>query len=249
MGYLKVWMVAFCIIVCSAELLGPDTKSTENKESDKQDDSDSEVNDNDQIDAEYFKDIKKVVNLQIQLQELKDYMSAVREAKKATLKAQKELSGMKDDSESEDTATDFLEELKGMKKIIEEIKPGWLENIIEMPKNKIEVIEENPQEILDTLPPLPEETEPALTPDEEEAKVMYDTAMTELSRRPPDLDDAILLIKEAAEKGYASARVKLAWSYLFGEGVEMDFDKAKTILKELAEVGNADAHAVLMFAK
>lgn len=40
------------------------------------------------------------------------------------------------------------------------------------------------------------------------------------------------------------AKNKLAWSYIYGEGVELDVEKAKKIFEELAEEGDADAHAV-----
>lgn len=73
-------------------------------------------------------------------------------------------------------------------------------------------------------------------------------AVAKLNRRSPDLRGAILQIKQAADIGYIPAKIKLAWSYLFGEGVELDLDKAKKIFEELAEDGNADAHAVRFFS-
>ena len=54
-------------------------------------------------------------------------------------------------------------------------------------------------------------------------------------------------MKLAADKGYSPAKIKLAWSYIYGEGVELNVDKAREIFEELAEDGNADAHAVSIF--
>lgn len=71
--------------------------------------------------------------------------------------------------------------------------------------------------------------------------------MAKLNRRSPDLRGAILQIKQAADVGYVPAKIKLAWSYLFGEGVELDLEKAKKIFEVLAEEGNAEAHAVSIF--
>lgn len=51
-------------------------------------------------------------------------------------------------------------------------------------------------------------------------------------------------MKQAADSGYVPAKIKLAWSYIYGEGVELDVSKAKNIFEELSEQGNADAHAV-----
>lgn len=76
------------------------------------------------------------------------------------------------------------------------------------------------------------------------AKELYDAAMAKLKRRSPDLRASILQIKQAADIGYIPAKIKLAWSYLYGEGVELDFDKAREIFETLAEEGNAEAHAV-----
>lgn len=76
------------------------------------------------------------------------------------------------------------------------------------------------------------------------AKELYEQAVAKLDRRSPDLRGAILQVKEAADKGYIPAKIKLAWSYIYGEGVELDVQKAKAIFEELAEQGNADAHAV-----
>lgn len=71
--------------------------------------------------------------------------------------------------------------------------------------------------------------------------------MAKLNRRSPDLRGSILQVKQAADAGYVPAKIKLAWSYLFGEGVELDLDKAKGIFEALAAEGNADAHAVSGF--
>lgn len=70
--------------------------------------------------------------------------------------------------------------------------------------------------------------------------------MAKLNRRSPDLRASILQVKQAADAGYVPAKIKLAWSYVFGEGVELDTDKAKNIFEELVVEGNADAHAVSM---
>lgn len=77
--------------------------------------------------------------------------------------------------------------------------------------------------------------------------MLYDVAMKKLDKRSPDLRGSILQIKQAADVGYVPAKIKLAWSYIFGEGVELDVEKAKRIFEELSEHGNAEAHAVSVF--
>lgn len=78
------------------------------------------------------------------------------------------------------------------------------------------------------------------------AKFIYDTAITKLQRRTPNVQETIGQIKQAADIGYIPAQIKMAWCYLFGEGVTLDMTKAKEMFEELAEKGNAEAHAVSM---
>lgn len=73
---------------------------------------------------------------------------------------------------------------------------------------------------------------------------MYEAAVAKLERRPADLQGAMMKVRLAAERGYNPAKIRLAWSYIFGEGVELDVEKAKKIFEALANEGNADAHAV-----
>lgn len=76
------------------------------------------------------------------------------------------------------------------------------------------------------------------------AKEIYDAAIEKIDKRTADIHHAIAQVKIAADKGYAPAKIKLAWSHVFGEGVELNVDKAREIFEEMAEDGNADAHAV-----
>ncbi|KAL0868910.1 hypothetical protein ABMA27_007242, partial [Loxostege sticticalis] len=140
--------------------------------------------------------------------------------------------------------------LKLLKKsLLRSTEPNWIHDAkgSDATTSDVEKLVENPQNILDSLPPLPEEEEEELTPELKEAKEMFDTAMAKLKRRSPDLRGAILQIQQAASKGYVPAKIKLAWSHIFGEGVELDVEKAKTIFEALAEEGNADAHAGMGF--
>lgn len=76
------------------------------------------------------------------------------------------------------------------------------------------------------------------------AKELFEAAMQKLQRRSADVRGVVLQVQRAAERGYAPARVQLAWSYIFGEGVDLDIEKGKEMFEELANEGNADAHAV-----
>lgn len=73
---------------------------------------------------------------------------------------------------------------------------------------------------------------------------MYESAIVKLNRRSPDIRDAVLEILQAAKVGYVPAKIKAAWCHLYGEGVVIDIEYAKSVFTELSEQGNPDAHAV-----
>ncbi|XP_014355865.2 protein sel-1 homolog 1 [Papilio machaon] len=102
-------------------------------------------------------------------------------------------------------------------------------------------------DIFSTIQDLSVEKEPELTPELKEAKELFDAAMQKLERRSADVRGAVQQVQRAAERGYAPAKVQLAWSYIFGEGLDLDIDKGKEIFEELANEGNADAHAGVGF--
>lgn len=94
MNWLNVYLFLFCVAICSCELMGPGKKYNDDKEKD--DDENANAIDTDaKVNAEYLKDIKKVVNEQ--MEELKDYMlqQAKKSDKEKILSVYKELSGQK----------------------------------------------------------------------------------------------------------------------------------------------------------
>ncbi|XP_026743235.1 protein sel-1 homolog 1 isoform X1 [Trichoplusia ni] len=234
----QLYILCLCVILSSAELLGPEArkKTEKDEEEEPAEGTDSKY---DRVSAEYFKELKDAMNREIV--NLQEYTEALRSSKDVP----------KEEEINKDSHLDQMEyTLKLLKKsFLRHSETAWINDPKsgESTENDAEKMEENPQDILDTLPPLPEEEEAELSPELKEAKELYDVAMAKLNRRSPDLRGAILQIKQAADTGYVPAKIKLAWSYLFGEGVELDLEKAKKIFEVLAEEGNADAHAGMGF--
>ncbi|CAH0756604.1 unnamed protein product [Diatraea saccharalis] len=231
------FVLCLCIGLSIAELLGPETQK-ESKKSEDEDESSVTVDTESKVDPEYFKALTDAVNKDIiTLQEFADAM--------------RDIKGQKDDENKENNLDRVEFTLKLLKnRLLSITEPNWinLNDKGDMTSNEIEQkTDDSPQNILDNLLPAPEEEEEVLTPELQEAKEMYDAAMAKLRRRSPDLRGAILTIQQAANKGYIPAKIKLAWSHIFGEGVELDIEKAKVIFETLAEDGIADAHAGMGF--
>ncbi|KAM3959331.1 HMG-coA reductase degradation 3 [Aphomia sociella] len=234
----ELCLLLLCVCLVTCELLGPETRK-DNQKSDDEDDIVETLDTNSQTDTDYIKHLTEAVNKEILT--LQEYAEVIKKSK----------SDAKDEDSNKENHLEQMEyTLKLLKKsLLRHTEPTWMHD----PKNvdstasELEKLGENPQDILDTLPPLPEEEEVELTPELKEAKEMYDTATAKLRRRSPDIRSAILQIKQAAERGYIPARIKLAWSYIFGEGLDMDLETGKAIFEELAEQGNGEAHAGMGF--
>lgn len=233
MNRYKLFVFVLCFSLTTTDPVGPESRR--DSEKNEEDDVSSEVEETKgKPDSEYIKELTDAMNKEIlTLQEYADAMKS---------------QSSKDETNKESHLEQMAYTLKLLQKSLKKhSEPTWLPNQkAELSVNE-KPLEENPQDILNSLPPLPEETEPELTPELKEAKELYDAAVAKLDRRTLDVDASILQIKQAAEVGYVPAKIKLAWSYLYGEGVEIDFEKAKSIFEELAAEGNADAHAGMGF--
>ncbi|XP_050551633.1 protein sel-1 homolog 1 isoform X1 [Spodoptera frugiperda] len=238
MTRLELYILCLCVVLSASELLGPEARKKSEKNDEDEEGSEGSDTKYNSVDADYFKELKDAMKKEeIVLQEYADALRNARDIPK--------------DEDHKETHLDQMEyTLKLLKKsLLRHTESAWIHDpkSTESLEGDIEKLEENPQDILDTLPPLPEEPEPELSPELKEAKELYDAAMVKLNRRSPDLRGAILQVKQAADMGYVPAKIKLAWSYLFGEGVELDLEKAKKIFEELTVEGNADAHAGMGF--
>ncbi|KAI8427300.1 hypothetical protein MSG28_001887 [Choristoneura fumiferana] len=237
---LEVYVLCLCIFVATAELLGPEGQKKDVK--DKVADEEESVEDADTdttAEQDYVKQLTDAVNKEIVT--LHEYAEAIRKSKELP----------KEDEMNNENQLEQMEfSLKMLKKsLLRHTEEGWLGDVKggDFSGGELESVDDNPQDILDTLPPLTEEVEPELTPELKEAKEVYEAALAKLQRRSPDLRASVLQVATAADAGYAPAKITLAWSYLFGEGVELDLDKARGIFEELVEQGNADAHAGMGF--
>ncbi|XP_023950044.2 protein sel-1 homolog 1 isoform X2 [Bicyclus anynana] len=244
MDNLRLYIVWLCFVLSAAELLGPEARKKNSEDDD--DNSLEELKEEGKIDPDLLNEISEAMNLEFkQMREMREYNEAIR-------KTVGLLKGEEEDKESElaESSLDQMEKtLKMFKTTLFRHEPNWIQDVksISSPEDEFEKPAENPQDILDMLPPLPEQEEPELSPELLEAKELYEAAVDKLERRTPDLRGAILQVKHAADKGYVPAQIKLAWSYIYGEGVELDVEKAKNIFEGLAAEGNADAHAGMGF--
>ncbi|VVC88578.1 unnamed protein product [Leptidea sinapis] len=234
MKYFHVYVFMLCILLTTAELVGP-----ESPQKDKTNDND-ETTETTVTEGDAYNLMKREINL------LQEYAKAIREAKEL-LKEDQIIKGDQDEKE-ENANLEFMNiySLKTGQTLFKDDDLGWLESA-KSTKSDTENDYENPQDILNKLAPLPEEEEEDLSPKMQEAKILYDAAVMKIKKRTPDLRGAILQVKQAAEKGYAPAKIKLAWSYIFGEGVELNLDKARKIFEGLSEYGHAEGHAGLGF--
>ncbi|XP_049878129.1 protein sel-1 homolog 1 isoform X2 [Pectinophora gossypiella] len=240
-----ILVLLLCAVLSAAELLGPDARKDAEKGSEDEDEASEVIDTNTRVDPEYLKELTDAVKKEILT--LQEYAEAIKKTKGVMKEEELNRAIFKQSDEIPENHLEQMEyTLKLLRKsLLRQSDPFGGDK--SSGDNDIEKSHENPQDILDSLPPLPEEEEVELTPELKEAKELYEAAMAKLNRRSPELRAAILQVKQAADQGYIPAKIKLAWSYLFGEGVELDLDKAKTIFEELAEQGNADAHAGMGF--
>ncbi|XP_059047459.1 protein sel-1 homolog 1 [Achroia grisella] len=238
MGRKELCILWLCVCIVACELLGPDTRK-ENKKSEDEDDIVETLDTNSQADPDYMKQLTEAVNKEIRA--LQDYAEAFKKSK----------TDSKDEDSNKESHLEQMEyTLKLLKKsLLRHTEPSWIHDPkdADSTTSDVEKLGENPQDILDTLPPLPVEEEGELTPELKEAKKLYDEATAKLRRRSPDIHSAIMQVKQAADRGYIPARIKMASCYIFGEGVDVDIGTAKAIFEELAEQGNGEAHAGLGF--
>lgn len=108
-----------------------------------------------------------------------------------------------------------------------------------------EIIPEEEEDI----PPLPQEflEEKELSPQEQEAKRIYEAALTMLNKTKPDKKQAYLMLIEAAEKGNNDAKALVAWGKLFGSSIPQNLEEAKDIFHGLAGIGHPEGHMGLGF--
>ncbi|XP_052756362.1 protein sel-1 homolog 1 isoform X2 [Galleria mellonella] len=238
MGRKELCILWMCVCLVACELLGPESRK-ESEKSEDEDDIVESLDTNAQGDSDYMKQLTEAVNKEILT--LQEYAEAFKKTKIEP----------KDEDNNKDSQLEQMEyTLKLLKKsLLRHTEPTWIHD----PKDgdstasELEKLGEHPQDILNTLPPLPEEEEVELTPELKEAKELYDAATAKLRRRSPDIRSAIMQVKQSADRGYIPAKIKLAWSHVFGEGVDMDIEAAKAIFEELAEQGNGEAHAGMGF--
>ncbi|XP_028168679.1 protein sel-1 homolog 1 isoform X1 [Ostrinia furnacalis] len=231
MKRLELLALCLCVTLSAAELLGPETK----KETEEEDASDS-LDTGAKVDSEYIKELTDAVNKEIST--LQEYADAIKKSQEG-----------KDEEPNKDIQLDQMEYTLNIlkKSILRNTEPSWFRDVkgTDETTTEIDKMEEQQKSFLESI--LPPEQEEELTPELQEAKEIYDAAVAKLKRRSPDLRGAILQVQHAAEKGYVPAKIKLAWSHIFGEGVELDVDKARSIFETLSEEGNGDAHAGMGF--
>lgn len=114
---------------------------------------------------------------------------------------------------------------------------------------KYQIVTRNaPEEVEEELPPAPEHVkEKVLTPEEEQAKSIYESAMTLLNKTKPNKLEAYVYLKDAALKGNPDAKALIAWAQLFGNPFPQNLEAAKEIFVDLAGSGYADGHMGLGF--
>ncbi|KAJ2938511.1 hypothetical protein O0L34_g13007 [Tuta absoluta] len=234
-----IYVLCLCAVLCAGELLGPDSKKDPEKSSEDDEEILDTIDTNAQVNPEYLKQLTEAVNKE--MLNLQEYADAVKKSRGLVSEDQPKT--------DESTPDNHLEQMEYTLKLLRKslLRQTPMDDFPEMKGEPLQKYDENPQDLLDSLPSIPEDVVPELSPELKEAKELYDVAMAKLNRRSPELRAAILQIKQAAERGYVPAKIKLAWSYLFGEGVELDIEKAKAIFEELVVEGNGDAHAGMGF--
>ncbi|CAH2094811.1 unnamed protein product [Euphydryas editha] len=251
MDHLKVYVLCLCFVLSVASAQDPENPKKPKETSDDDEQAVENLETETLSDSEYYNELaeafsKKIISMQ-------EYADAVSKSNQLLNKDEEKKESL-ESAQSENNLEQIIDSKKFTLKLLrnsllKQTEPNWISpsKSSNIQDKEFENMEENPQDILDTLPPLPEEEEVELSPELKEAKEIYDAAIAKLDRRSPDLRGAILQVKQAADSGYVPAKIKLAWSYIYGEGVELDVSKAKTIFEELSEQGNADAHAGMGF--
>ncbi|XP_013170471.1 PREDICTED: protein sel-1 homolog 1 [Papilio xuthus] len=247
MSRLHLLVIYLCISLSAAELLGPEKRK--NKEKMEEDDADPPEDSDAKAKAtmEYLTRLKQDL---VYLQNAADAIKQNVDKDEEIADTLKELFKIPTKNSDEN-----LEEMKYALKVIKRhpflTQTGAMLNTGTR-SSKVHDIhhqkgETGYEDIFSIIQDLSVEKEPELSPELEEAKELFDAAMQKLERRSADVSGAVQQVQRAAERGYAPARVQLAWSYIFGEGVDLDIDKGKEIFEELANEGNADAHAGVGF--
>ncbi|CAK1583991.1 unnamed protein product [Parnassius mnemosyne] len=232
------WSIIYlCIVLSTAELLGPESR----KDKEKNDDDDSEISENPDINKKFRDGFLKMLT-----ESIKDNFDKNEEIEETIKDLFTDPSKL---SDAQIEQIKYAVNLLKKRALLKHSDTGWNQDakINKENDSELEKTEEVLKDILGNLQNSQVEEEPDLTPELKEAKEIYDAAIAKLDRRSADLRGAILQVKHAAERGYRPANIKLAWSYLFGEGVELDVDKAKDIFERLASEGDADAHAGMGF--
>lgn len=111
-------------------------------------------------------------------------------------------------------------------------------------KKLIQKLKDEIDEIEGSIASLGEMPEAVQTKAELELERIYEAAMKILNRTRSDKTEGFAMLKQAAEKGHAKSRAKVAWAQLLGSYTEMDFEEAKKTFLELADDGLPDAHMV-----
>ncbi|CAH2044650.1 unnamed protein product, partial [Iphiclides podalirius] len=237
------WFVFYlCVAFSTGELLGPESRKVKGQFDDDESDSLEKSDPNAKVGVEYLKKLsdavqKELATLQNAAEALKDRID-------------------KNEEEIEDSVNELLKKpskmsemrMEHMKYALHLLKKHtYTHQDTKDEEGGLQKSQDESKEIFGNLQDPVTEVEPELTPDLKEAKQIYDAAVEKLDRRPADLRGATMQVKLAAERGYHPAKIRLAWSYIFGEGVELDIEKAKDIFEALANEGIADAHAGMGF--
>lgn len=227
----QIWSLILCASVCYCELLGP--KSSKDKKKDE--DEPGEASDNDpQVDPEYLKDIDKVVNQQIE--ELKNFMALSAQMNKQKMGKSKQGNIFQDLSEPSVTKHAEVE--------LEDVVKSYngFQNYLSHEINQEFLATWNQYDIKAVY------TED-LTADEIKSKAteLFEDATLRLRRRTLGIEEVLVKVNDSAKMGYVPAKIRMAWFYLFGDGVKINVQKAIETFTELSQLGIADAHAGLGF--
>ncbi|KPI92071.1 Protein sel-1-like 1 [Papilio xuthus] len=215
MSRLHLLVIYLCISLSAAELLGPEKRK--NKEKMEEDDADPPEDSDAKAKAtmEYLTRLKQDL---VYLQNAADAIKQNVDKDEEIADTLKELFKIPTKNSDEN-----LEEMKYALKVIKRhpflTQTGAMLNTGTR-SSKVHDIhhqkgETGYEDIFSIIQDLSVEKEPELSPELEEAKELFDAAMQKLERRSADVSGAVQQVQRAAERGYAPARVQLAWSYIF----------------------------------
>lgn len=108
----------------------------------------------------------------------------------------------------------------------------------------IQKLKDEIDEIDGSIASLGDVPETVQTQEDLELEGIYEAAMKILNRTRSDKSEGFALLRQAADRGHAKSRAKIAWAQLLGSHTDMNFDEAKKTFVELAEDGLPDAHMV-----